>query len=68
MNLTEAMKERYSVRQYTDRSLSAEVVSALRDEIDACKQVGGLHIQLVMDESKAFGSFRAHYGKSCGFV
>lgn len=66
MNLTEAMKERHSVRQYIDRPLSAEVVSALRDEIDACNQVSGLHIQLVMDEPKAFDSFMAHYGKFSG--
>lgn len=66
MNLTEAMKERHSVRQYIDRPLNAEVVSALRDEIDACNQVSGLHIQLVMDEPKAFDSFMAHYGKFSG--
>lgn len=66
MNLTEAMKERHSVRQYIDRPLSAEVVSALRDEIDACNQVSGLHIQLVMDEPKAFDSFMAHYRKFSG--
>lgn len=66
MNLTEAMKERHSVRQYTDRPLSVEAISALRDEIDACNQEGGLHIQLVIDEPKAFDCFMAHYGKFSG--
>lgn len=32
MNLTEAMKERHSVRQYTDRPLEQSVVSALQEE------------------------------------
>lgn len=66
MNLAEAMKERHSVRQYIDQPLSAEAVSALKDEIEACNQEGGLHIQLVMDEPKAFDSFMAHYGKFSG--
>lgn len=66
MNLTEAMKERHSVRQYRNQPLSAEAVSAMRAEIDACNQESGLHIQLVMDEPKAFDGFMAHYGKFSG--
>lgn len=66
MNLTEAMRERHSVRQYKDQPLSEEAVSALREEIDACNQEGGLHIQLVTDEPKAFDGFMAHYGKFSG--
>lgn len=66
MNLTEAMKERHSVRQYTDRPLEQSVVSALQEEIKACNQESGLHIQLVMNEPKAFDGFMAHYGKFSG--
>ena len=66
MNLTEAMRERHSVRQYKDQPLSEEAVSALKEEIDACNQEGGLHIQLVTDEPKAFDGFMAHYGKFSG--
>ena len=66
MNLTEAMKERHSVRQYRNQPLSAEAVSAMRAEIDTCNQESGLHIQLVMDEPKAFDGFMAHYGKFSG--
>ena len=62
MNLTEAMKERHSVRQYIDRPLEQNIVSALQDEISACNQESGLHIQLVLDEPKAFEGFLAHYG------
>lgn len=32
MNLTEAMKERHSVRQYKKQPLSAEVVSAMNQQ------------------------------------
>lgn len=66
MNLTEAMKERHSVRQYRSQPLSEEAVSAMQAEIDACNQESGLHIQLVLDEPKAFDGFMAHYGKFRG--
>lgn len=66
MNLTEAMKERHSVRQYKSQPLSTESVSAMQAEIDVCNHESGLHIQLVTDEPKAFDSFMAHYGKFKG--
>ena len=66
MDLKEAMKKRHSVRQYTDQPLEAGIVSALEDEIRACNSEGGLHIQLVRNEPKAFDSFMAHYGKFSG--
>lgn len=66
MNITEAMKERHSVRQYEDRPLDQSAVAALQEEISACNREGGLHIQLVMNEPKAFDGFMAHYGKFSG--
>lgn len=66
MNLSEAMNERHSVRQYTDRPLNEAAISALRQEIDACNKESGLHIQLVTNEPKAFDGFMAHYGKFSG--
>lgn len=66
MNLTEAMKSRHSVRQYKDKPLGADVISALNDEITACNRESGLHIQLVVNEKKAFDGFMAHYGKFSG--
>lgn len=66
MDLMEAMKERHSVRQYTDQTLDEEVIRLLTEEIDACNQESGLHIQLVKNEPKAFDSFMAHYGKFSG--
>lgn len=60
------MKERHSVRQYTEKPLEKEVTAALEAEIAACNEESGLHIQLVKDEPKAFSGFMAHYGKFSG--
>ena len=62
MDLMEAIRARHSVRQYKDKPLTGEVLSALRDEADACNRESGLHIQLVTNEPKAFSSFLARYG------
>lgn len=66
MDLLEAMRARHSVRQYEERPLEPELVSALREEMEACNREGGLHIQLVTDEPRAFDGFMAHYGKFSG--
>ena len=63
MDILEAMKERHSVRSYTDQTLSNEIIMELRAEIDACNQQSGLNIQLVVNESNAFSGIMAHYGK-----
>lgn len=68
MNLTEAIAARHSVRQYKNKPLEAEVISALQAEIDTCNQESGLHIQLVINEPKAFDGFMAHYGKFSGIT
>lgn len=62
----EAMKQRHSVRQYTDQRIEKEAAEKLQREIDACNKESGLHIQLVTDEPKAFDGFMAHYGKFSG--
>lgn len=66
MTLTEAMNQRHSVRQYTDKPIETDALQALQDEIDTCNREGGLHIQLVTGEPKAFDSFMAHYGRFSG--
>lgn len=63
MNLIEAMNARHSVRQYTEKPLSADIISTLTEAISACNKESGLHIQLITNEPKAFDSFLAHYGK-----
>ena len=66
MNMMEAISARHSVRQYLDQPLTADEISALKKEIDACNQESGLHIQLVANESKAFEGGMAKYGKFSG--
>lgn len=66
MDLTEAIKNRHSVRQYEERAVEKEILNALQTEIEACNKEGNLHIQLVTNEQKAFDSFMAHYGKFSG--
>lgn len=66
MELKDAMLQRHSVRQYVEKSLDEGVKEVLQKEIAACNKEGGLHIQLVTDEPKAFDSFMAHYGKFSG--
>lgn len=66
MDLTEAIKNRHSVRQYEERAVEKEILNALQTEIEVCNKEGNLHIQLVTNEPKAFDSFMAHYGKFSG--
>ena len=60
------IKARHSVRQYTETPLEEAVIKELEKEIVACNDEGGLHIQLVKNEPKAFNGFMAHYGKFSG--
>ena len=66
MTIIEAMQQRHSVRSYTDKKIPAETVERLQEEISACNQESGLHIQLVAEEPKAFDGMMAHYGKFSG--
>lgn len=66
MTILEAMQARHAVRSYKDLPLNPETISILQKEIDACNKEGGLRIQLVTSEPKAFDSFLAHYGKFSG--
>lgn len=66
MDIINAIQERHSVRQYTDREIDTEILQKLQDEIKLCNSEGNLHIQLVLNESFAFDGFMAHYGKFKG--
>ena len=66
MELLEAIRERHSVRSYSDRAIEPEKKQILTDKIDAINKESGLHIQLISDEPKAFDGFMAHYGKFSG--
>ena len=66
MNIQKAMEQRHSVRAYTDRPITGETLERLRKLIDNANSASGLHIQLVLNEPKAFDSKMAHYGKFSG--
>ncbi|MGM9899990.1 MAG: nitroreductase family protein [Bacilli bacterium] len=66
MNKIEAINNRHSVRQYLEKPIDDETIKELKKEIDLCNQESGLHIQLVLNEPKAFDCFMAHYGKFSG--
>lgn len=66
MELLDAIYARHSVRSYTPRPIEGETLQALTDCIDQCNRESGLHIQLVLEEPRAFDSAMAHYGKFSG--
>lgn len=67
MNLTEAIYARHSVRRYVDRPIEAEKLDILRRAVEEANEAGGLNIQLVVDEPKAFsGMFITTYGQFNG--
>ena len=61
----EAIQSRHSVRRYIHKPLPEDIINTLQAKIDECNHLGGLHIQLVTDETKAFtGAFA--YGQFSG--
>ena len=66
MELKEAILNRHSVRSYIDRPIEKDTADKLREIIDRCNEESGLHIQLVLNEPKAFDSAMAHYGNFKG--
>lgn len=66
MELLEIMKQRHSVRQYTNRPIEQEKRAALDALAREVNQKAGLSIQIVYDDPKCFDSFMAHYGKFTG--
>ncbi len=62
----EAIRQRHSVRQYTDEPISEADRTVLREEIVRCNAEGDLHMALVCDEPEAFAGGLAHYGNFRG--
>lgn len=60
------MRQRHSVRRYTDRPIPEDVRSKLMEEVDRLNRESGLHMQLLFDEPECFSTGRAHYGKFAG--
>lgn len=66
MDILEIMKQRHSVRQYTEQPIEQEKRSILNALVEEINHEAGLHIQIMYDEPKCFNSFMAHYGKFNG--
>lgn len=66
MEILEIMKQRHSVRSYTDEPIEEEKRKVLNELVATVNDEAGLHIQIVYDEPKCFDSFMAHYGKFFG--
>ena len=66
MTLQEAIEARHSVRAYKEQPLTGEVVKALEEKIAELNREGHLHIQLILNEPKAFQGTLAKYGKFRG--
>ncbi len=62
MNILDIMKERHSVRSYTDKKIDGEVKIKLLSCINKINDESGLNIQGCFDEPEAFDSLLAHYG------
>ena len=63
MTLQEAIVARHSVRAYKNQPLAADVVKALQEKIAVLNRETKLHIQLILNEPKAFLGTLAKYGK-----
>ena len=63
MDIMEAIKNRHSVRSYTEKKIEGDTEKELRSLVDECNRDSGLHIQLCLDEPNAFDSMMARYGK-----
>ena len=63
MTLQEAIEARHSVRAYKEQPLADDVVKVLKKHISELNSDGRLHIQLILNETKAFQGTMAKYGK-----
>ena len=66
MTIQEAIQVRHSVRQYIDKPIEAKKIAQLQALIDQSNSEAGLHMQLVVNEPKAFAGGLAKYGKFSG--
>lgn len=66
MELAEAIRQRHSVRRYTDKPIPTGVTDELKSLIEECNRSGDLNMQLVLDEPRAFGGRMARYGSFSG--
>ena len=63
MTIQEAIQARHSVRAYKEQPLTEDVVKVLEEQITILNREGKLHMQLILNEPKAFQGTMAKYGK-----
>jgi nitroreductase len=63
MTLQEAIEVRHSVRTYKNEPLTEDIVKVLQEQIATLNREGNLHMQLILNEPKAFQGTMAKYGK-----
>ena len=63
MTLKEAIKERHSVRQYTEQPSAEDLKEKLGQLIAECNEESGLNIQLICNDPECFDTLLAHYGR-----
>lgn len=66
MDILEIMRQRHSVRRYSERIIEEEKRAVLDTLAQKINKESGMHIQIIYDEPKCFRSMRAHYGKFSG--
>lgn len=62
MDTLRALELRHSVRSYTDKPISGDTLEKLQKLIADANKKGDVHIQLVLDEPKAFKGFLSKIG------
>lgn len=65
MTIQEAIEARHSVRAYKEQPLAEEIVKELQEKIADLNEKGQLHMQLILNEPRAFKGVFA-YGKFFG--
>ena len=65
MTLTEAIEARHSVRRYKEEPIPEAILTTIRDKVREVNEKGGLHVQLVTEEPKAFSGIMS-YGSFSG--
>lgn len=66
MDIIEAMRERHSVRSYTEKEIESEKAEKLNKLISEINKETGLNIQLILNEPNGFTGPMAHYGSFSG--
>lgn len=63
MQMLDLMKERHSVRQYSDKKIDGDVKTKLDTYVASLNEESGLSMQIFYNEPNCFNSMLAHYGK-----